>query len=189
MRVGIGYDVHRFADHRKLILGGVEIPSERGLLGHSDADVLLHAVTDALLGAAGMGDIGEHFPDTDPQWEGADSRVLLRKTRELLEEHSLFIVNVDCTVICQRPKIGPYKAQMRENIAADLGIPADRVNVKGKTEEGLGFTGSGDGIKAQAVCLLEEPAYFMEQSVTECGQAGCPAMARFRRKEQGGEQS
>ena len=113
MRVGIGYDVHRFADHRKLILGGVEIPSERGLLGHSDADVLLHAVTDALLGAAGMGDIGEHFPDTDPQWEGADSRVLLRKTRELLEEHSLFIVNVDCTVICQRPKIGPYKAQMR----------------------------------------------------------------------------
>lgn len=192
MRAGIGYDVHRFAENRKLILGGVEIPFEKGLAGHSDADVLLHAVTDALLGAAGLGDIGEHFPDTDLQWEGADSLKLLRMTRDLLEDSNFFIANVDCTVICQRPQIGPYKEQMRKNIAEALGIPEDRVNVKGKTEEGLGFTGSGEGIKAQAVCLVDEPADFIEQPAAGCGAAFCPvreAQKRRNEKSEGGAQT
>ena len=154
-RVGCGYDVHRLVEGRKLILGGVEIPYERGLLGHSDADVLLHALMDALLGAAAMGDIGLHFPDNDPAYEGADSRMLLRKVKGMLVNSGYVINNVDMTVIAQAPRLRPYIEKMQENIAADLVIPADRVNVKATTEEHLGFTGRGEGISAQAVCSID----------------------------------
>lgn len=154
MRIGQGYDVHRLAEGRKLILGGVEIPYEKGLLGHSDADVLLHALMDALLGAAAMGDIGKLFPDNDPAYAGADSRKLLERVAELLKERQLSVGNVDCTVIAQRPKLAPYILQMRENISQTLGIALDRVSVKATTEEGLGFTGQGIGIAAQAIALL-----------------------------------
>ena len=154
-RIGEGYDVHRLVEGRKCIIGGVEIPFEKGLLGHSDADVLLHAVTDALLGAAGMGDIGRRYPDTDPKWKGADSLELLKDTANFLKEQGFFPVNVDCTVICQLPKITPHAEQMRQNIANALGIASSFVNVKGKTEEGLGFTGEGKGIAARAVALIE----------------------------------
>lgn len=157
MRVGMGYDVHRLVKGRPLIMGGVEIPYEKGLLGHSDADVLLHAVMDALLGAAALGDIGKHFPDTDPAYKGADSRVLLRKVRELLEEKLYVISNIDATIIAQKPKMAPHILQMRMNIAEDLGLELDQVNVKATTEEGLGFTGTGEGISSQAVCLIEQP--------------------------------
>ena len=153
-RIGHGYDVHRLVEGRKLILGGVEIPFERGLLGHSDADVLLHALADALLGAAAMGDIGHLFPDTDPQYAGADSRVLLRCVVEVLGEAGYRVGNVDATLIAQRPKVAPYVQQMRENIAADLQVPLDCVNVKATTEEKLGFTGSGDGMSAHAVAII-----------------------------------
>ena len=156
MRTGIGYDVHRFEKGRKLILGGVEIPHEKGLLGHSDADVLLHAVTDALLGAAGLGDIGTHFPDSDPKDQGADSLLLLTEAVRLLSEKGFKAVNIDCTVITEEPKISPYKEKMRENIAKACNLPTDAVNVKGKTEEGLGFTGEKLGIKALATCLITE---------------------------------
>lgn len=156
MRVGYGYDVHRLVEGRKLILGGVEIPYEKGLLGHSDADVLLHAITDALFGAAALGDIGKHFPDTDPAYCGADSLVLLKKCGEELAEHGWRIENIDSTVVAQRPKLAPYIDAMRERIAEALGIHVSQVSVKGKTEEGLGFTGSGEGIAAHAVCLLEK---------------------------------
>ena len=156
MRTGIGYDVHRFEKDRKLILGGVEIPHEKGLLGHSDADVLLHAVTDALLGAAGLGDIGTHFPDSDPKYKGADSLRLLTEAVRLLSEKGFKAVNIDCTVITEEPKISPYKEKMRENIAKACNLPTDAVNVKGKTEEGLGFTGEKLGIKALATCLITE---------------------------------
>lgn len=155
-RIGCGYDVHRLTEGRKLILGGVEIPFEKGLLGHSDADVLLHAVTDALFGAAAMGDIGSHFPDSDPAYRGADSLMLLRLCAEELKRAGWQVVNVDSVLIAQRPKIAPYVPAMRENIAAALGIAVDRVSVKGKTEEGLGFTGIGEGMAAQAVCLIEK---------------------------------
>lgn len=155
MKVGMGYDVHRLVEGRKLILGGVEIPYEKGLLGHSDADVLVHAVMDALLGAAALGDIGKHFPDTDPAYEGADSMKLLEEVRRLLDAENYIIGNIDATVIAQRPKLAPYIETMRENIAARLGIDKNQVNVKATTEEGLGFTGSGQGISAQAICLLE----------------------------------
>ena len=148
MRVGMGYDVHKLVEGRRLVLGGVEIPYEKGLLGHSDADVLVHAVMDALLGAAALGDIGKHFPDTDPAYEGADSM-------KLLDEHNFMIGNVDATVIAQRPKLAPYIEMMRENIAARLLIDKNQVNVKATTEEGLGFTGQGQGISSQAICLLE----------------------------------
>ncbi|MCK9283702.1 MAG: 2-C-methyl-D-erythritol 2,4-cyclodiphosphate synthase [Rhodocyclaceae bacterium] len=154
IRVGQGFDVHAFVDGRPLVLGGVTIPFPRGLLGHSDADVLLHALTDALLGAAGLGDIGRHFPDTDPQWRGADSRVLLRGAIERVRAAGWRVANVDCTVICEAPKILPHAAAMVANIAADLGVAAERVNIKGKTTEKLGFTGRGEGIAAQAVALL-----------------------------------
>lgn len=157
MRVGMGYDVHRLVEGRPLIMGGVEIPYEKGLLGHSDADVLLHAVMDALLGAAALGDIGKHFPDTDPAYKGADSRVLLRNVRELLEEKLYVISNIDATIIAQKPKMAPHILQMRMNIAEDLGLELDQVNVKATTEEGLGFTGTGEGISSQAVCLIEQP--------------------------------
>ena len=156
MRIGMGYDVHRLTEDRKLIIGGVEIPYEKGLLGHSDADVLLHAIMDALLGAAALGDIGKHFPDTDPAYKGISSMELLRKVGELLEEHSFLIENIDATIIAQAPKMRPHIDTMRKNIAQALQIEVDQVNVKATTEEGLGFTGSGEGIAAQAVCLIEK---------------------------------
>ncbi|MCI5802602.1 MAG: 2-C-methyl-D-erythritol 2,4-cyclodiphosphate synthase [Oscillospiraceae bacterium] len=155
IRVGHGYDVHRLTEGRKLILGGVEIPWERGLLGHSDADVLTHAVMDALLGAAALGNIGQHFPDTDPAYEGADSILLLEKTVELLAREGWKVGNIDSTVAAQRPKLMPYLDKMRENIAAACGVPPDRISVKATTEEGLGFTGSGEGMSAHSVCLIE----------------------------------
>jgi 2-C-methyl-D-erythritol 2,4-cyclodiphosphate synthase len=153
-RIGQGFDVHALVAGRPLILGGVTIPFERGLLGHSDADVLLHAVTDALLGAAGLGDIGRHFPDTDPVHAGADSRVLLRAAMAAVREAGFQVVNVDATVIAQAPKILPHVPAMVANLAADLGVPAEAINIKGKTTEKLGFTGRGEGIAAQAVALL-----------------------------------
>ena len=156
MRIGSGYDVHRLTEGRKLILGGVEIPFEKGLLGHSDADVLVHAVMDALLGAAALGDIGKHFPDTDPAYKGADSMQLLKEVRRLIEEKAYFIENIDATVIAQRPKLAGYIPQMKKNIADVLGLSEEQVNVKATTEEGLGFTGEGLGIAASAVCLLSE---------------------------------
>jgi len=155
MRIGHGYDVHRFAEGRELILGGVKIDYEKGLLGHSDADVLLHAVSDALLGAAALGDIGKHFPDTSAEFKGIDSRILLRKVVELLHEKGYKVGNIDATVIAQRPKLAPFIEQMRENIAADIGVEKSQVNVKATTEEGLGFTGALEGISAHAVCILE----------------------------------
>ena len=156
MRIGHGYDVHRFAEGRELILGGVKIPYQMGLLGHSDADVLLHAVMDALLGAAGLRDIGYHFPDTDMRYKGADSRVLLRSVREKLDAAGYRVSNVDVTMIAQAPKVKPHIPQMMENIAEDLGVDVRRVNVKATTEEGLGFTGQMQGMACHAVCLLEE---------------------------------
>ena len=156
MRIGHGYDVHRLVEGRDLILGGVKIDFELGLLGHSDADVLLHAVSDALLGAAGLGDIGRHFPDTDPKYKGADSRVLLRHVVKLVRENGYSISNVDVTMIAQKPKLEDHIPQMVKNIAADLQIPESRVNVKATTEEKLGFTGTMEGLRCHAVCLLEE---------------------------------
>ena len=156
MRIGHGYDVHRLVKGRKLILGGVEIPFQKGLLGHSDADVLTHAVMDALLGALALGDIGKHFPDSDPAYKGADSLMLAREVAKLLLAQNYRIGNVDATVLAQAPKLAPHIPQMRENLALALGIPTDAVSVKATTEEGLGFTGTGEGIAAHAVCLLEE---------------------------------
>ena len=156
MRIGHGYDVHRLVEGRDLILGGVKIDFELGLLGHSDADVLLHAVSDALLGAAGLGDIGKHFPDTDPKYKGSDSRVLLRHVVKLVVEHGYRISNVDVTMIAQKPKLKDHIPQMVQNIAEDLQIPENRVNVKATTEEKLGFTGTMEGLRCHAVCLLEE---------------------------------
>ena len=155
MRIGQGYDVHRLTEGRKLILGGVEIPFEKGLKGHSDADVLTHSVMDALLGAAALGDIGKLFPDNAAEYEGADSIELLKKVVSLLKSKNYIIENIDATVIAQRPKLAPYIYQMRENIAAACGMEPDWVSVKATTEEGLGFTGSGEGIAAQAICLLK----------------------------------
>lgn len=154
IRVGQGYDVHRLVEGRKLILGGVDIPYELGLLGHSDADALLHAITDALLGAAALGDIGRHFPDTDPRYKGADSRVLLRGAVALLKEKGWHPVNVDATIIAQQPKLAPHAAAMAANVAVDLGISPDSVNIKGKTNEKLGYLGRSDAIEAQAVVLI-----------------------------------
>ena len=154
-RIGTGYDVHRLTEGRKLIIGGVEIPYERGLLGHSDADVLLHAIMDALLGAAAAGDIGLHFPDNDPAYEGASSLTLLRKVGGILTNRGYCINNIDATIIAQAPKMRPYIDGMRKNIATVLGIPEDRVSVKATTEEHLGFTGRGEGISAQAVCSID----------------------------------
>ena len=156
MRIGHGYDVHRLVEGRALILGGVKIDWELGLLGHSDADVLLHAVSDALLGAAGLGDIGKHFPDTDPKYKGADSLELLRIVAERVREKGYRVSNIDVTMIAQKPKLRPHIPQMEENIAAAVGIAPDRVNVKATTEEKLGFTGTLEGMSCHAVCLLEE---------------------------------
>lgn len=167
MRIGSGYDVHRLTEDRKLIIGGVEIPYEKGLLGHSDADVLLHAIMDALLGAAALGDIGLHFPDNDPAYEGASSIELTKKVREILDDHLFYIENVDATVIAQAPKMRPYIDEMRKNIAEALDIDISQVSVKATTEEGLGFTGSGEGIAAQAVCILESPSDLSAPDVTQ----------------------
>lgn len=173
MRIGMGYDVHRMVEDRKLIMGGVEIPYEKGLLGHSDADVLLHAVMDALLGAAALGDIGKHFPDTDPAYKGISSVKLLQHVGALLEENKFLIENIDATIIAQAPKMRPYIDQMRENIAAALQIEVDQVNVKATTEEGLGFTGTGEGISAQAICMLTTPRELYSEDVTARGCEGC----------------
>lgn len=154
MRIGQGFDVHALVAGRKLIIGGVDIPFERGLAGHSDADVLLHAICDALIGAAGLGDIGKHFPDTDPRYKGIDSRELLRAVARLLTEHHYAVLNIDSTIIAQAPKMAPHISAMRANIAADLGVAVDGVNVKAKTAEKLGLVGRGEGIVAEAVVLL-----------------------------------
>ncbi len=158
MRIGHGYDVHRLVSGRKLVLGGVEIEHEKGLLGHSDADVLLHAVSDALLGAAALGDIGLHFPDNDPKYSGANSLLLLEKVSELLAKNGYRVLNIDSTVLCQEPKLRPFIDAMRENIAAACSLSCDKVSVKATTEEGLGFTGNKEGIAAHAVCLITELA-------------------------------
>ena len=154
MRIGTGYDVHRLVENRALILGGVAVPYEKGLLGHSDADVLVHAIMDALLGAAALGDIGKHFPDSDPEYAGVSSILLLKKVADLLAEEHYLVGNIDATIIAQRPKLATYLQEMRENIAEALGISLNQINIKATTEEGLGFTGSGEGIASQAVCLL-----------------------------------
>lgn len=156
IRIGHGYDVHRLVSERKLILGGVEVPYEFGLLGHSDADVLTHAVMDALLGAAALGDIGKHFPDTDPAYKGADSLKLLDHVMELLAERGWRVGNVDATIVAQRPKLASFLPQMKENLAARMGVAPEQVNVKATTEEKLGFTGSGEGMAVHAVALLEK---------------------------------
>lgn len=177
MRVGMGYDVHKLVEDRRLILGGVLIPYEKGLLGHSDADVLVHAVMDALLGAAALGDIGKHFPDTSSEFKDADSMKLLARVRELIDKENMLVSNIDATVIAQRPKLAPYIDDMRNNIARVLGIDVKQVNIKATTEEGLGFTGEGLGISAQAICLLETVDNFdyrMSADVTAKAKcAGC----------------
>ncbi|QAA30966.1 2-C-methyl-D-erythritol 2,4-cyclodiphosphate synthase [Clostridium manihotivorum] len=155
MRIGTGYDVHKLVEGRELIIGGVNIPFDLGLLGHSDADVLLHAIMDALLGAAALGDIGKHFPDTDIRFKGASSLKLLAEVRLLLEKQNYKIINIDSTIIAQKPKLAPFIYEMRQNIASVLGISLDQINIKATTEEGLGFTGKLEGISAQAVCLVD----------------------------------
>lgn len=171
MRVGMGYDVHRLTRDRELILGGVKIPFEKGLLGHSDADVVVHAVMDALLGAAALGDIGKHFPDSDPKYKGISSIRLLEQVGRLLEEHNYIIENIDATIIAQRPKLRPYIDEMEQNVAAALGLEKEQVNIKATTEEGLGFTGSGEGISSQAICMLIPLLDFRPEDRDRCG--GC----------------
>ncbi len=184
MRIGMGYDVHRLVEGRDLIIGGVTIPYEKGLLGHSDADVLLHAISDALLGAAALGDIGKHFPDSDPAYKGISSLILLEKVGELLDENCFLIENIDATIIAQAPKMRPYIDTMRENIAKALGIDVTQVNVKATTEEGLGFTGTGEGISSQAICMLTTPRELYTADVTaERGEdapkcAGCSGCSK-----------
>lgn len=179
MRIGQGYDVHKLTEGRKLILGGVEIPYEKGLLGHSDADVLVHAVMDALLGAAALGDIGQHFPDTDPAYKGISSIELLKKVGGLLEEKGYVIENIDATIIAQRPKLAPYRPQMAVNIAKALHLDPSRVSVKATTEEGLGFTGNGEGISSQAIALLTEAAdYCYDNKMMAEGCGSCPGCGR-----------
>ena len=174
MRVGMGYDVHKLVENRKLILGGVEIPYEYGLLGHSDADVLVHAIMDALLGAAALRDIGRHFPDNDPAYEGADSIELLKKVGEMLEERMYLIENIDATVIAQKPKLLPYIDTMVKNVAEALHLEEDQVNIKATTEEGLGFT----GISAQAICCISKALDLMPDDRIAGGCSGCPGCAK-----------
>ena len=177
MRIGQGYDVHRLVEGRRLIIGGVDIPYEKGLLGHSDADVLLHAVMDALLGAAALGDIGQHFPDSDERYKGISSITLLKEVGKILQENGYMIENIDSTVIAQRPKLLPDRPQMAENIAAALGIEKEQVSVKATTEEGLGFTGTGEGISAQAIALLSSVADYAPEDrvgIISGGCGGCP---------------
>ena len=170
MRIGQGYDVHKLVQGRDLILGGVNIPYEKGLLGHSDADVLVHAVMDALLGAAALGDIGQHFPDTDPAYKGISSIELLKKVGELLDGEGYVVENIDATIIAQRPKLAQFRPQMAANIADALHLDVSRVSVKATTEEGLGFTGTGEGISSQAITLLTETAeYCYERKIMEGG--------------------
>ena len=181
MRIGQGYDVHRLVEGRELILGGVTVPYEKGLLGHSDADVLVHAVMDALLGAAALGDIGQHFPDTDPAYKGISSIELLKHVGKLLEEKGYVVENIDATVIAQRPKLAPYRPQMAENIAAALNLPAGKVSVKATTEEGLGFTGSGEGISSQAITLLTAVEdYCYDEKIMKSGCDGCQGCCQKR---------
>ncbi len=172
MRVGMGYDVHRLGPDRKLIIGGVTIPYELGLIGHSDADVLLHAIMDALLGAAALGDIGKHFPDTDERYKGISSLKLLGYVGDLLAERHWIIENIDATIIAQRPKMRPYIDEMNKNIASVLGIEVSQVNVKATTEEGLGFTGSGEGISSQAICMLSHVVELCDDRSSTCN--NCP---------------
>lgn len=179
MRIGQGYDVHKLTEGRELILGGVKIPYEKGLMGHSDADVLVHAVMDALLGAAALGDIGEHFPDTDPEYKGASSIRLLEQVGKLLDEKGFIIENIDATIIAQRPKLLTYRPKMAENMAKALNISVDRVSVKATTEEGLGFTGSGEGISSQAITLLTAASdYCYDDKIMESGCNGCKGCCR-----------
>lgn len=178
MRVGMGYDVHKLVENRKLILGGVEIPYEYGLLGHSDADVLVHAIMDALLGAAALRDIGRHFPDNDPAYEGADSIELLKKVGEMLEERMYLIENIDATVIAQKPKLLPYIDTMVKNVAEALHLEEDQVNIKATTEEGLGFTGKKEGISAQAICCISKALDLMPDDRITGGCSGCPGCAK-----------
>ncbi len=173
MRIGMGYDVHRLVEGRDLILGGVKIPYEKGLLGHSDADVIVHAIMDALLGAAALGDIGRHFPDTDSAYAGISSIKLLEHVQKLLEEHLFIIENIDATIIAQKPKMAPYREEMMENVARALKIERNQVNIKATTEEGLGFTGAGEGISAQAICLLTTVADSRYVDTTNCAGTGC----------------
>ena len=180
MRVGIGYDVHRLVEGRKLILGGVEIPHTLGLLGHSDADVLVHAIMDALLGAAALGDIGQHFPDTDPAYEGADSLQLLAHVGMLLSQEGYAIENIDATVIAQKPKIAPHIQKMRENIADTLHLELSQVNVKATTEERLGFTGREEGISSQAICALA--GLFEASAPVASSEVGCESCSGCRRQ-------
>ena len=175
MRIGMGYDVHRLVENRKLILGGVDIPYEKGLLGHSDADVLIHAIMDALLGAAALGDIGKHFPDTDPQYKDISSIKLLEHVGKLLEENMFFIGNIDATVIAQKPKLAPYREQMVANIAKALNISESQVCVKATTEEGLGFTGRGEGIASQAIARLNTvDNYIYDDRMNDRSCNNCP---------------
>ena len=174
MRVGMGYDVHKLVENRKLILGGVEIPYEYGLLGHSDADVLVHAIMDALLGAAALRDIGRHFPDNDPAYEGE----LLKKVGEMLEERMYLIENIDATVIAQKPKLLPYIDTMVKNVAEALHLEEDQVNIKATTEEGLGFTGKKEGISAQAICCISKALDLMPDDRITGGCSGCPGCAK-----------
>lgn len=173
MRVGMGYDVHKLVEDRELILGGVKIPYEKGLLGHSDADVLVHAIMDALIGAAALGDIGRHFPDTDDTFKGISSIALLEKVKELLEDKLYVIENIDATIIAQKPKLAPYIPQMITNIARTLRIDEDQINIKATTEEGLGFTGEGLGISANAICLLESLKNYQYDMTPRSGCEGC----------------
>jgi len=187
MRIGSGYDVHRLVEGRDLIIGGVKIPYEKGLLGHSDADVLTHAIMDSLLGAAALGDIGKHFPDTDSKYKGASSLVLLERVKELLEENFYLIENIDATIIAQQPKMAPHIEAMRENISKVLGIDLNQINIKATTEEGLGFTGEGQGISSNSICLLtsvadyrydERTRVFGEESSSGC--SGCSGCSKNR---------
>lgn len=173
MRVGLGYDVHRLTEGRDLILGGVKIPYEKGLLGHSDADVLVHAIMDALLGAAALGDIGKHFPDSDERYKGISSILLLEHVGKLLDEHLYVIENIDATIIAQRPKMLPHIETMRKNIAQALNVEVDQINVKATTEEGLGFTGNGEGISSQAICAIEKITNLRSYKAADSEEKGC----------------
>ncbi len=173
MRTGMGYDVHRLVEGRDLIIGGVNIPHEKGLLGHSDADVLLHAISDSLLGAAALGDIGKHFPDTDERYKGADSLMLLKEVGAMLDNEGYIIQNIDATIVAQAPKMRPHIDTMRTNVADALSIDIGQVNIKATTEEGLGFTGTKEGISAFSICLIESPCDFATMDVTTAGCEGC----------------
>lgn len=176
MRTGMGYDVHKLVEGRKLIIGGVDIPHEKGLLGHSDADVLLHAISDSLLGAAALGDIGLHFPDTDERFKDADSLKLLAEVGKMIDEEAYIIQNIDATIVAQAPKMRPYIDKMRQNIADALGIDISQINVKATTEEGLGFTGAKEGISAYSICLLDSPRDFATMDVM--ANASCSGCCR-----------